>query len=156
MPVPNINIGGPCLASDGTLVVAGIGTSMLAYRTPSPWTQLGGGIAGTRGLPTLTGTGSLTAGNTVTFALADGLPNSFGVFVLGFSAVSLPAFGGTLVPSPDLLIDFALDGAGRWSLQGPWPTGLASGTTLHWQAGFVDPAAPFGIAASDALRSIAP
>ena len=33
VPVPNINIGGPALAADGTLVVCGIGNDMRAYRT---------------------------------------------------------------------------------------------------------------------------
>ena len=31
--VPNINIGAPAIAGDGTLVVAGVGTNVLAYRT---------------------------------------------------------------------------------------------------------------------------
>lgn len=32
--VPNVNIGGPALGLDGTLVVAGIGTNVRAFRTP--------------------------------------------------------------------------------------------------------------------------
>jgi len=32
--VPNINIGAPAMGRDGTLVVAGIGTNIVAYRTP--------------------------------------------------------------------------------------------------------------------------
>jgi hypothetical protein len=32
--VPNINIGAPAIGSDGTLVIAGIGTNIFAYRTP--------------------------------------------------------------------------------------------------------------------------
>jgi outer membrane protein assembly factor BamB len=34
VPVPNINIGGPALAQDGTLVVCGVGQDVRAYRTP--------------------------------------------------------------------------------------------------------------------------
>ncbi len=34
VPVTNINIGGPALGTDGTLVVCGVGTDMRAYRTP--------------------------------------------------------------------------------------------------------------------------
>jgi outer membrane protein assembly factor BamB len=32
--VPNINIGGPALGNNGTLVIAGIGTNLRAWRTP--------------------------------------------------------------------------------------------------------------------------
>jgi outer membrane protein assembly factor BamB len=32
--VPNINIGAPAIGPDGTLVVCGVGTSVVAYRTP--------------------------------------------------------------------------------------------------------------------------
>jgi len=34
VPVTNVNIGGPAIGRDGTLVVAGIGTDVRAYRTP--------------------------------------------------------------------------------------------------------------------------
>ena len=34
VPVPNVNIGAPAIGSDGTLVIAGIGTNIFAYRTP--------------------------------------------------------------------------------------------------------------------------
>ncbi len=154
--VPNVNIGGPCLASDGTLVVAGPGASMLAWRTPSPWSRLGGGIAGSGGLPLLTGVGSVTTGNAVTVTLTNGPANAIGLFVLGASAIHVPAFGATLVPSPDLVLGVILDGTGRWSLSAPWPTGIAAGTQLFWQAGVIDATAPFGVAASDALQAIVP
>jgi hypothetical protein len=34
VPVPNVNIGAPAVGVDGTLVVAGVGTDVRAYRTP--------------------------------------------------------------------------------------------------------------------------
>jgi outer membrane protein assembly factor BamB len=36
VPVTNINVGAPALSSDGTLVVAGTGTNLKAYRTAAP------------------------------------------------------------------------------------------------------------------------
>ena len=33
--ITNINIGGPCIAADGTLIVAGVGTNVKAFRTES-------------------------------------------------------------------------------------------------------------------------
>jgi len=35
--VPNVNIGAPAIGSDGTLVIAGVGNDVRAYRTPRPW-----------------------------------------------------------------------------------------------------------------------
>ena len=34
VPVQNINIGAPAIGSDGTLVIAGVGTNIFALRTP--------------------------------------------------------------------------------------------------------------------------
>ncbi len=155
VPVPNVNIGGPCLARDGTLVIAGVGSDLRAYRTPSPWLQLSGGIAGALGEPALAGTGSLTVGNDVTLSAANGLPNGIGLLVLGQSAINVPVFGGTLVPSLDVTLLALLDGTGAWSFGFPWPAGQPAGTSYWWQLAVVDPSAPFGIAASDGLRSTA-
>jgi hypothetical protein len=47
VPVTNINIGGPAIGRDGTLVVAGVGTDVRAYRTPRfPTLCAGDGSAG--------------------------------------------------------------------------------------------------------------
>lgn len=156
VPVPNINIGGPCLAGDGTLVIAGVGNDLRAYRTPSAWTNLGGGIVGTAGEPQLVGRGSVTAGNVVRFAASSGLPNGVGLFVLGFTAIQAPVFGGTLVPSIDATLPVLLDAAGAWSQNLTWPSGYAAGTAFYWQLAVVDPGAAFGIAASDGLRCVVP
>lgn len=156
VPVTNINIGGPVLGVDGTLVVAGIGTFLRAFRSPSPWTQLGGGIAGTNGLPGLSGRGTLTPGHDVTLALQNGRPGAFGVLVVGFAAGNVPLFGGTLVPTADGTVSALLDVQGAWSLTTNWLPGWPSGASVYWQFGVIDPAAPFGVAASHALRSVTP
>ncbi|HEX6810302.1 MAG TPA: PQQ-binding-like beta-propeller repeat protein [Planctomycetota bacterium] len=155
VPVPNVNIGGPCLAADGTLVVAGVGGDLRAYRTASPWLPVPGGIPGGNGEPVLSGTGSLTVGNPVTVAAVNALPNGVGLLVLGASAINVPVFGGTLVPSLDVTLVALLDPSGAWSLTFPWPAGQPAGTNYWWQLAVIDPAAPFGIAASDGLRSTA-
>lgn len=156
VPVTNVNIGGPCLGDGGTLVVAGVGTTLTAYRTPSAWTTLGGGIAGSAGVPALAGAGTFTAGNVVRLTTTGGLPNGIGLLIVGQSALNVPVFGGTLVPSLDFTDVVLLDGAGgsEWSL--PWPAGVAAGTQLWWQVGVVDPGAAFGIAATNGLRSSTP
>jgi hypothetical protein len=156
VPVPSINIGGPVLAADGTLVVAGVGADLRAYRTPSPWTNLGGGIAGALGEPALAGLGTLTAGNAVTFRASNVAPNSLGVFILGASALNVPIFGGTLVPSLDVTLVAAFDAQGRWSLGLPWPANVPTGASTWWQLAVLDLTAPAGFAASAGLRSVAP
>ncbi|MBM3961815.1 MAG: PQQ-like beta-propeller repeat protein, partial [Planctomycetes bacterium] len=154
--VPNVNQGGPAIAADGTLVVAGVGNDLRAYRTPSPWSNLGGGIAGALGQPTLVGLGTLTAGNTVTFRAGNAAPNSLGVFILGASALNAPVFGGTLVPALDVTLVAAFDAQGQWSLGLPWPAGVATGASFWWQVAVLDTTAPAGLTASGGLRSVAP
>jgi hypothetical protein len=154
--VPNVNQGGPVIAADGTLVVAGTGNDLRAYRTPSPWTSLGGGIAGVLGMPVLGGTGTLTAGNTVTFQAANAAPSSLGVFVLGFNAINAPIFGGTLVPSLDATFVVPIDAQGRWSWAVPWPGGIAAGASCWWQMIVLDGTTASGFAASGGLRSVTP
>jgi hypothetical protein len=154
--VPNVNIGGPVLGEGGTLAIAGVGSNLLAYRTPSPWTTLAGGIAGLNGVPELRGRGTLTAGHDARLLLANAQPNAFGLLVLGFAAVNAPMFGGTLVPSPDLTLAAFVDNQGAWSLTLPWPAGFAPGTGIWFQFGVLDPAAVFGVAASHGLRGVTP
>lgn len=154
--VPNVNIGGPALGADGTLVIAGVGTNLRAFRTPSPWTSLGGGVPGSNGIPALVGVGTLTGGNTSHLRLDGALAAAPGLLVMGFGAVNQPAFGGTLVPRPDLTLLAFVDAAGTWSLALPWPSGFAPGFRLYSQFGVFDPAAVQGVAASHGLLGITP
>jgi hypothetical protein len=153
--VPNVNIGGPVLGADGTLVIAGTSAST-AWRTPSPWTTLAGGIAGASGVPALAGRGTQTPGNLVTLAVGSAAPNAFGVLILGYTAQNLPLFGGTLVPSSDFTLTGSTDIAGSWALSLRWPAGFGAGTNTWWQFAVFDGAAPFGIAASHGLRGTTP
>jgi hypothetical protein len=77
--------------------------------------------------------------------------------VLGFTNSSVPFKGGTLVPSPDVLIGpFPLDGAGSLVLSAPWPAGLPGAFSTYLQEWIVDPAGPVGFAASNALSATTP
>lgn len=152
--VPNINIG-PAIAPDGTLVIAGVGNDLRAYRK-NAWTQLAGGISGVTGEPVLTGLGTLTGGNAVTLRAANAPPSSIGWLIVGGSEINAPVFGGTLVPALDASVFAVLDAQGSWSIQFPWPAGYGPGTGFWWQFAAVDPATPFGFSASDALRSNIP
>lgn len=155
--VANINIGGPVLAGDGTLVVAGVGGDLRAYRTPSPWSDVGGGLAGPNGLPRLRGSGTMTAGHDIGMLLDNARANSVAVFVLGTSAVHLPLFGGTLVPSPDLVFPpLPTSGQGTLDLALRFPFGVPPGTSFWMQHWIADPAAAVGLTASNGLRGVSP
>lgn len=156
-PVTNINIGGPVIGENGTLLVSGVGTDVRAWRTPGPWKDLGAGLAGSHGKPTLCGSGSLQPNTNVTLLLEYARPSSFAFLFIGATAVNLPLLGGTLVPSPDLAFGpLPLPSTGILALPGVWPAGVPSGVAFHFQAWISDPAAQLGASASNGLRATAP
>jgi hypothetical protein len=155
--VPNINIGGPVLGKDGTLVVSGIGTNVRAYRTNSAWKDLGFAMNGTLGKPTLCGSSPLTAGSNTTLLLEYARPNSSFFLFIGASQANLPLLSGTLVPSPDIVFGPLPTGPqGILALSSTWPAGVPSGTTLYFQDFIADPVGLFGAAASNALSATTP
>jgi len=154
--VTNVNIGGPALAADGTLVIAGIGNDLRGYRSSSPFSGWAGGIAGPHGLPELRGRGTLTADNDVHLDLAFGPPSTLAALVLGAARLDLPLFTGRVVPRPDAVLGVALDGRGSTTVDFRFPRGVASGTALWFQSWIPDPGATFGVVASDGLRGLVP
>lgn len=156
-PVTNINIGGPSIGEDGTLVVSGVGTDSRAYRTNSVWKDLGNALAGSHGKPTLCGSGSLQPNTNVSLLLEYARPNSIAFLFIGTNAVNLPLLGGTLVPSPDLTFGpLALPQNGILALPGIWPAGIPSGVAIHFQSWIADAEGPQGVSASNGLRATAP
>lgn len=61
--VPNINIGGPVLGDEGTLLVCGTGTTMHAYRTPKPSINISVASDKTKITATVTNIGERNATN---------------------------------------------------------------------------------------------
>ena len=122
-----------------------------------PWHTLGDGLAGTDGVPRLTGSGPLLAGTNFTVELTDARPSTPLVAFLGFQQVSVPLLGGILLPSPDRMVfSFATDLAGELSLSSTWPAGVPGGTQLFLQFWVPDPVAPQGYATSNAVQLDAP
>ncbi len=134
--------------------------SLLFNLVEPQWDDLGFALAGLHGEPELDGTGDLTAGTPVTLALANARENAVTYLVVGAAQVDLPFYGGTLVPAfgapLGLFVALSTDGAGGLVVGGSWPAGIPSGFALHFQHWIVDPAGPFGLAASNALRATAP
>lgn len=125
-----------------------------------PWTDIGFALPGARGEPSLSATGTLVAGTPVSLMLGDALPDSTAFMMLGFERLDLPFKGGVLVPAfspPDgTLITLPTSPLGAFTLNGTWPAGIPSGSSLYAQTWIVDDAAVAGLSASNALEGAVP
>jgi hypothetical protein len=103
------------------------------------------------GAPHLTGAGAIVPDTPWIFRLSRGLPGNLAGWVLGISELSAPFKGGVLVPNPDLILFFGLDGAGSVILNDIWPSGTPLPEPLWIQVWMPDPAGPKGWTTSPAL-----
>ena len=124
---------------------------------PSTWAVVGAGIAGSNGLPALSGTGELVGGQPVGLSLIRAKPSTPATLVIGLDLLNAPFKGGTMVPEPHVLI-FGLptSAQGTLSLNATWPNGLPSGFAFVCQFWIPDPAGPAGLAASNGLIGTTP
>jgi len=121
----------------------------------SPWMDLGNGLAGTYGEPSLMGSGDLAPGEQVSLTVEGALGNADAIFVVGFSAIYAPARGGVLVPALDAIIaGLRTDAAGEYVLSFTVPPTVPSGLTLYCQSWVVDGAGPRGYSASNAVSGM--
>ncbi len=121
------------------------------------WKSVGGALAGTAGLPTLTGVGLGLGGDPVTLSLTSAKSAAASWLFIGFSAANAPFKGGVLVPSPDLVLGpFPTSGAGALVLPGTWPVGIPGLVSLWFQSWIQDPAGPKGFAASNGVSCLTP
>lgn len=178
---PGQMMSGIALLPDGTLVcTAEFETRLLRYDTAGnllgtipltaganplfldvadglTWSNLGHALAGAVGEPLLSGQGDLQPGTPVFLQLASAAPGAASALIVGLQQVDLPFLGGTLVPSPDvLLVGLPTGATGGWILAGTWPAGVPAGTLVRFQAWIPDAVTPFGYAASNGLQAEAP
>ena len=66
------------------------------------------------------------------------MPSAPGLLVVGISALYAPLLGGTLVPSPDIVLPLAIDATGRASFAFTQPGPLPPGTRLDAGAAVVE------------------
>lgn len=118
---------------------------------PQAWSDQGFAKPGALGAPHLAGTGPLSANTPVTLELTNTIPNAPTFLVLGPNAVNLPFMGGILVPNPLIVVALQTNASGRLTLNATWPAGIPAGTTICTQMWIQDPAATFGLAASNGL-----
>jgi endonuclease/exonuclease/phosphatase family metal-dependent hydrolase len=116
-----------------------------------PTTDLGFAKAGTGGLePHLSACGALGTGDTADFLLEDALPGADAWLILGFSSLFAPFSGGTLVPTPDILIGpFSVNGSGEVLI--PAVPGGGGPADAWIQFAVLDGGATFGRAFSNGL-----
>lgn len=118
------------------------------------WTDLGSALPGISGTPAFSGTGALSTGSPVSLSLSQAAPNAPAFLFIGLQNTSTPLLGGTLVPSPDLVLNLSPTSAsGTLDLQAQWPSGIPVGIDYYFQYWIGDNAATFGAAASNALRA---
>ncbi|MHC5210521.1 MAG: hypothetical protein ACYTG2_07380 [Planctomycetota bacterium] len=119
------------------------------------WAELGQGLTGVAGVPSLRGAGLLQEGLPWSLRLQDAAPSASSSLVVGFGELSAPFKGGVLVPTVDLLLScLVTDGAGGWVLGGTWPAGVPAGVPFWLQAWIADGSAPAGYAASHGVRAV--
>ena len=131
-------------------------TLTVAAPEDDQWTRIGLAIGGSGGVPQLRGTGALTAGSPTTLTLNSGKPSTTVYLLVSPFSLFVPFKGGTLVPSPDLLIIVAADGAGGFSLGAPWAAGLPAGTQIWFQCWQSDATGVLGWISTNGLRATTP
>ena len=116
------------------------------------WCELPRGIRGQRGIPALSGQGTVNRVVPIRWTIRNSRQGAPGVIVLSGRAINQPLFGGVLVPAADATIpirgsnsDVVID-ASALSM-------LTPGADLYLQAWFVDAAAPQGLSASPGLKT---
>jgi Tol biopolymer transport system component len=126
------------------------------YDTRPFFTDLGHGLAGSNGTPTLAATGKPLAGDAVSWLLGDAKPSAPSALIIGNTNASAPFKGGTLVPLPQVLIPATTSAAGGAAFAATWPPGVPADTVLYFQWWIEDQAGPAGFAASTALQLTSP
>lgn len=140
-----------------TAAVLALSLGVRAQALPGdPWIDLGSDLAGTHGSPLLEGEGLLVPGSKATVTLSNVLAQSTSFAVVGLSQWNVPFKGGNLVPSPDEIFFVNTGGTSgvpsTVTLSGTLPTSFPDDTDLYVQFWILDPAGPFGFAASNALQ----
>jgi hypothetical protein len=126
---------------------------------PSPWSDLGSGLAGGAGVPGLAGVGSLAGGSAGSLGLIGAHPSA--PVLLFLSSASTPAAfkGGTLVPVPvpvALTLLLLTDAAGGHQQAFHWPPGIPAAAEVYVRSAIQDAAAVQGVALSNALLATTP
>jgi len=122
----------------------------------APWTELGGGLPGSAGLPALAIDGSLCGGDELSFTISHGKAKAAALLVVGLEAALQPWKGGVLWPQPEFVLPATLSAAGEATQTLHLPIGQPGGQPVFAQAWIADPAGPSGLAATPAAMAETP
>jgi len=151
--LPDVIVGSP--GSDGPAQNAGKVTFFSAIHVI--WADLGGGIAGSSGTPTLTGKSLLVANGPLMLLVEGAKSNAPLTLVVGFAELGAAFKGGVLWPQPQVLMPgLVVGGSGSLAIDATWPAGVPSGFELLLQAWIIDASAVQGLAATNGLRGLTP
>ena len=143
---------GSVLGSGDILAAGGLPSRSVAeWRTQPDWRNRQHGLGGASGEPLLRGRGNAQGGATLDCTI-EAPATSLGAFVLGLQRHDLPALGGTLVPSPDVLLAFVTDVQGLAAFALPLPVPTPLGTDVWSQAWLLDASGPQGFTATNGLQ----
>ncbi|MHC4846493.1 MAG: purple acid phosphatase family protein, partial [Planctomycetota bacterium] len=122
-----------------------------------PWSSRGHGLAGTNGVPSLVGTGTLQPLSPLTVTLTGALESAAATLIVGFSEIEANFKGGVMVPAVDVLIGgFDTGPSGSIALPATLPGNVPPGFTFTLQYWIVDGAGPVGVSASNGLSGTTP
>lgn len=149
------------MSDDGTVIVGRAGffpsQGFIFDATPPVWQDVGNGLAGVAGVPTMVGGGDQTVGSLTTLDVSSAAPSASAWLIVGLSDLSAPFKGGVLVPNPDIIIGpFGTSAGGALSLSSSWPPNVPSGTEAWWQMWIQDAAAVKNFSATNGLLSTSP
>ena len=93
---------------------------------------------------------------TVRFRVTGGLPGGFALLVVGTRPLCQDLLGVTVVPRLDIVIPgLVLDGNGQIVVTFDWPAAIPGGTPVFAQVALIDPSSPTGLAATNAVGTVA-
>lgn len=145
---PCIDAGNPSSPPDPDGTVVDMGALPVQI-----WTEMGYGLAGSMGIPTLEGSGTIAPGEEATLILQNGLPNTPAYLGIGFKLSLAPFHGGVIVPFPYFIIALVTDPSGSIEIS---KTSMYSAPPLYFQYWLVDPVTPYGLSASNGLAGYFP
>jgi hypothetical protein len=141
-------------ALDAVVAAGGSAHLELLPGTYGPWTGLGQGLAGTAGIPRQRALGMNASGAPYEFRVDDALPFGDAWWVLGLADLSAGFKGGTLVPTPDVIVGpLPLDADGSFAFGGSGPV-LPPGLELWYQWWVPDTGAVKNFAATNGVRGL--
>lgn len=132
------------------------GAVVVFSSTTYPLTDVGHALAGAAGDPALVAEGNLEGGSVLRLSLSNAWTWTPAILVIGLTPLNAPFMGGTLVPSPHVVLWGLNTGpSGKHDLWLPIVPGIPSQLELYMQY-WMDGGHPTSVTASNAVKGIFP